>query len=103
MWYRNRKFVIDNSTRDALIFNFTFHHRNFVISYSYDMTNSELTLAKTHGTHEFNIGYTIGGAHMCKQKKKPRVDCYLFDRSGPEKPTKYKKNNRYSPWMYILP
>jgi type IX secretion system PorP/SprF family membrane protein len=103
LWYRNRKFLIDHTTRDALIFNATFRHNRFVLGYSYDMTNSELTVGKSHGTHEFNIGFTFYDTHLCKGSSGPGIDCYLFDNSPPRRSNKNKRQTRLSPWMYILP
>lgn len=108
IWYRNRNFLPQKVTNDAIIFSMVSFYNDLAIGYSYDLTVSDLGSGRTHGTHEISISYIVRGVYICKAKRKKRKDesCYLFDprRVGTAKANPNSNWGKdLSPFQFILP
>ena len=57
MYNNHFNFAFSTRTKDAVIFNFGYQNKVFVINYSYDYTISKLNNSITRGSHELSLSF----------------------------------------------
>jgi type IX secretion system PorP/SprF family membrane protein len=83
LWYRGipvKQNVMDNISQDAVVVILGFQLEKIELSYSYDLTISELG-ASVGGAHEIALKYMLNTPHSAKNKKKEKlIPCPAFYR-----------------------
>lgn len=83
LWYRGiplRQNVADNISHDAVVVVLGFHLQNIELTYSYDVTVSELG-GISGGSHEVALKYKVElAAKVGKRKKERFIPCPTFNR-----------------------
>ncbi len=83
LWYRGipvKQNVMDNISQDAIVVILGFQLEKIELSYSYDLTISELG-SSVGGAHEIALKYMLNTPHSSKNKKKEKlIPCPAFYR-----------------------
>ena len=77
LWYRGIPFGNEYFTSDALIYLFGVKYKDYIFSYSYDMTLGKL-ISTTGGSHEISIVYALGASGKIRPKKQRAIPCPEF-------------------------
>ena len=81
IWYRGipiKETPRGYSNNESIIPMAGYRFNNFILSYSYDISISRLTTAKSYGAHEFNITYVNYANKSKKVKPLKRLPCPKF-------------------------
>ncbi|MFL5729627.1 MAG: type IX secretion system membrane protein PorP/SprF [Cytophagaceae bacterium] len=79
-WYRGipiKKYSRNFRNNESIILLIGWRYQSFGLSYSYDMTISKLSTARSGGAHEINLTY-IKGKYKKKKKPTKRIPCPSF-------------------------
>lgn len=77
LWYRGIPLVNEFPTSDALIYQAGVRYKDYIFSYSYDMTIGKL-ISQTGGSHEISIVYNLNRGGKLKNKKYKSIPCPQF-------------------------
>lgn len=81
LWYRGipvKKYSKKLINNESIIPMLGYRINNFILSYSYDISISRLTAARSYGAHEFNITYVAYSQQKKRVKPLKRLPCPKF-------------------------
>lgn len=77
LWYRGIPFGNEYFAPDALIYLVGIKYKDYIFSYSYDMTLGKL-ISRTGGSHEISVVYSLGSGGKIRSKKHKAIPCPEF-------------------------